>query len=300
MSNSRLVDYVKLSPNSSNPRNKKIAKITIHHVAGNLTVEQIGNIFAPASRRASSNYGIDSNGRVGMYVEEKNRAWTSGNADNDHQAITIEVANSQNKNPWPVSDKALSKLIELCVDICKRNDIARLNYTGDATGNLTRHNMFQATACPGPYLQGKLPYVAAEVNKRLTAAKKAPAATTPGTLYRVQIGAYSVKANANAALKRAKAAGFKDAIIVTAGAAKAAAAPAKPAAAPKPKPAAPAIKVGSRVRVKKGAKDYNGRTLASFVFSTTYSVIQLSGDRVVIGQGKAVTAAVRKKDLVVV
>jgi hypothetical protein len=288
MSNSSLVDYVKISPNSSNPRNKKIKKITLHHVAGNLTVKQIGNIFAPASRRASSNYGIDSNGRVGMYVEEKNRAWTSGSADNDHQAITIEVANSKSGNPWPVSDKALNKLIELCVDICRRNGIDRLNYTGDASGNFTRHNMFQATACPGPYLISKMPYIADEVNRRLS--------DTSSGLYRVQIGAYAVKANAEAALKKARAAGFKDAFITATGAAVAPAPKPAPAPAPTPKPAA--IKVGSRVRVKKGAKDYNGVQLASFVFNRVYSVIQISGDRAVIGEGKAVTAAVRAKDLI--
>lgn len=294
MSNSSLVDYVKISPNSSNPRNKKIKKITLHHVAGNLTVEQIGNIFASASRRASSNYGIDSNGRVGMYVEEKNRAWTSGSADNDHQAITIEVANSKSGNPWPVSDKALNKLIELCVDICRRNGIDRLNYTGDASGNFTRHNMFQATACPGPYLISKMPYIADEVNRRLS--------DTSSGLYRVQIGAFAVRANAEACLKKAQAAGFKDAFIV--GGTPAAVAPAPkpapaPATTPAPKPT-PAIRVGSKVKVKAGAKDYNGVQLASFVYGRTYDVIQISGDRVVIGQGGQVTAAVRLKDLTLV
>lgn len=257
-------------------------------MAGNLTVKQIGNIFAPASRRASSNYGIDSNGRVGMYVEEKNRAWTSGSADNDHQAITIEVANSKSGNPWPVSDKALNKLIELCVDICRRNGIDRLNYTGDASGNFTRHNMFQATACPGPYLISKMPYIADEVNRRLS--------DTSSGLYRVQIGAYAVKANAEATLKKAQAAGFKDAFI-TGGGQTATPAPKPVPAAPKP---TPTIRVGSKVKVKAGAKDYNGVQLASFVYGRTYDVIQISGDRVVIGQGGQVTAAVSAKDLVLV
>lgn len=175
MSNSSLVNYTKISPNSNNPRKNAIKKITIHHMAGNLTVETCGNVFAPSSRQASSNYGIGSDGRVGMYVEEKNRAWTSSNATNDHQAVTIEVANDQIGGNWHVSDKALNKLVELCVDICRRNGIARLNYTGDATGNLTRHNMFAATSCPGPYLQSKFPYIAEEVNKKLNAST-APAA----------------------------------------------------------------------------------------------------------------------------
>ena len=148
MSNSPLVNYTKISPHSNNPRQDKIKKITIHHMAGNLSVETCGNVFQ--SREASSNYGIDSNGRVGMYVEEKNRSWCSSNAGNDHQAVTIEVANDEYGGNWHVSDKALNKLIELCIDICKRNGIQKLNYTGDASGNLTRHNMFVATSCPRP------------------------------------------------------------------------------------------------------------------------------------------------------
>lgn len=167
MSNSPLVSYTKISPNSNNPRNKPITKITIHHMAGNLSIESCGNIFAKASRKASSNYGIGSDGRIGMYVEEKNRSWCSSSAANDNQAITIEVANDGGAPNWHVSDKALASLIDLCTDICLRNGIARLNFTGDASGNLTQHNYFAATACPGPYLKSKFQYIADEVNKRL-------------------------------------------------------------------------------------------------------------------------------------
>ena len=168
MSNSSLVSYTRISPNSNNPRNNKIKKITIHHMAGNLSVETCGNVFASKSRQASSNYGVGSDGRIGLYVEEKNRSWCSSNATNDHQAVTIEVANDGGAPDWHVSDKALAATIDLCVDICKRNGIAQLNYTGDKNGNLTEHNYFAATACPGPYLKSKLPYIAQEVNKRLT------------------------------------------------------------------------------------------------------------------------------------
>lgn len=168
MSNSPLVSYTKISPNSNNPRQNKIKKITIHHMAGNLTVEVCGNIFAFPSRRGSSNYGIGSDGRIALYVEEKNRSWCSSSAENDHQAITIEVANDGGAPDWHVSDKALTATIDLCTDICKRNGIKQLNYTGDASGNLTEHNYFAPTACPGPYLQSKLPYIAKEVNKRLS------------------------------------------------------------------------------------------------------------------------------------
>lgn len=169
MSNSSLVDYVRISPNSTNPRKNPISVITIHHMAGNLSVESCGAVFAPTSRQASSNYGIGTDGRVGLYVDEANRSWCSSNAANDNKAVTIEVANDDTTSgTWHVSDAALAKLIDLCTDICKRNGIAKLYFTGDKSGNLTMHKWFAATACPGPYLESKFPYIAAEVNKRLT------------------------------------------------------------------------------------------------------------------------------------
>lgn len=165
MGNSPLVNYTKISPHKNSPRNHAIDKITIHHMAGNLSVETCGRIFQ--TKKASSNYGIGSDGRVGMYCEEKDRSWCSSSGANDNRAVTIEVANSGGAPDWPVGEKAYAKLIDLCVDICKRNNIPQLVWTGDANGTLTVHQFFAATACPGPYLMRKMPEIAAEVNKRL-------------------------------------------------------------------------------------------------------------------------------------
>lgn len=167
MSNSALVDYTRLSPNRSHPRNHTIDKITIHHMAGNLSVETCGSVFANSSREASANYGIGSDGRVGLYVDEGDRAWASASPSNDNRAVNIEVANDATGGDWPVSSAAYNKLIDLCVDICQRNGIKSLNYTGGADGNLTEHRMFVATACPGPYLHERMGRIAAEVNNRL-------------------------------------------------------------------------------------------------------------------------------------
>lgn len=165
MTKSKLVNYTDLSPNC-NKRTEKISKITVHHMAGNLSVEMCGNVFK--QREASANYGIGSDGRVGCYVEEEYRSWASANEWNDQRAITIEVANDKpsDKDNWHVSDKAYNKLIDLCVDICERYNFT-LTYTGDKNGRLTRHNMFVATACPGPYLQGKFDDIVKQVNKKL-------------------------------------------------------------------------------------------------------------------------------------
>lgn len=175
MSNSNLVSYTRLSPNCNKPRKAKIDRITIHHMAGNLSVEACGEIFAKPGRQASANYGVGSDGRIGLYVEECNRAWTSSSASNDHRAVTIEVANDGGAPDWHVSDKALAATIDLCVDICQRNGIKRLNYTGEKTGsNLTMHRWFAETLCPGPYLASKFWFIAEEVNKRLQAATPPP------------------------------------------------------------------------------------------------------------------------------
>lgn len=205
MSYSKLVEYVKISPNSSNPRNQKINAIVIHHMAGDASVEVCGNIFAEPSRQASSNYGIGTDGRVACYVEEENRAWTTGSREIDNRAITIEVANCSREPNWEVSDKALESLIALCADICKRYGF-KLTYTGDKSGSLHMHKWYQSTACPGPYLGSKFPYIAEEVNKLLEGETKKEVTTT--TIYRVQVGAYSVKKNAENMLAKVKASGF--------------------------------------------------------------------------------------------
>ena len=174
MSNSKLVDYTRLSPNCTRPRRHKIDTITIHCMAGNLSVEACGEGFANPARKASSNYGIDSRGRIALYVDEINRSWCSGNPANDHRAITIEVANIEAKDPWPVSDAAYLSLIELLVDICRRNGIRRLLWRGDKSligqvdkQNMTVHRWFQNKACPGDYLYNLHTQIAEEVNKRL-------------------------------------------------------------------------------------------------------------------------------------
>lgn len=167
MSNSSLVNYTRISPNRNSPRNQPISKITVHHMAGNLSVETCGNVFAPSSRQASSNYGIGSDGRVGMYVEERDRSWASSSAWNDHRAVTIEVANDQIGGNWHVSDAAWNKLVELCVDICRRNGMKSLVWTGGTDGSLTCHYMYASTNCPGPYLKGRMAELARTVTARL-------------------------------------------------------------------------------------------------------------------------------------
>lgn len=135
------------TPQHSGRRTASITGITIHHMAGNLTIEQCAACFQPP-REASSNYGIGSDGRIGCYVDEENRAWTSSSWQNDNRCITIEVADNIVGEPWSISDAAYKSLVALCSDICKRYNIVP-SYNGTASASFTEHRMFAPTGCPG-------------------------------------------------------------------------------------------------------------------------------------------------------
>lgn len=173
-SNSGLVTYTRLSPNHSGLRTHNIDQISIHCVGGNCSVETLGAIFAPTSRQASSNYGIGSDGRIGMYVEEKNRSWCTSSAAVDQRAVTIEVANTSTREPFPVTDKAYAALIDLCVDICKRNNIKELLWKNDKSllnqtdkQNMVPHRWTARKSCPGEFLFSRYGDIANKVNARL-------------------------------------------------------------------------------------------------------------------------------------
>lgn len=343
----------------------KICKITPHHMAGILTGEQCAKLFQRSSRNASANYCIGNDGGIVGCVDENNRAWTSANKVNDCQAITIEVSNSATGGDWPISDEAWNSLVELSVDICKRHNF-KLVYDGTPNGSLTRHNMFSATSCPGPYLQSRFEELVKVVNARLEENKPTPA-PTPAPVTRHQVGetvtinGIYTASNSTKKLNPARKSGkitkivagaynpylldngnlgwTNDACIVEATAQPAPAkksinevaqeviagkwgngtdrkakleaagynynevqnevnrilkgGSSKPAPAPAP---SSGIKKGDKVKVTK-AVDYKGTKLNSSVLNNIYDVIEVNGDRVVIGKGSAVTAAMNKANL---
>lgn len=190
--NSKLVNYTRISPNRNINRNHKIDTVSIHCVVGQCSVETLGSIFASRDKEASSNYGIGYDGRIGMYVEEKDRSWCTSSASNDNRAITIEVA-SDTYHPYKVNDKAYKSLIKLLVDICKRNGIKRLVWSTNKSErmnhlngcNMTVHRDYANKSCPGDYLYNLHGQIAKEVNAQLGSGSSKPA-TSKKTLYRVR------------------------------------------------------------------------------------------------------------------
>lgn len=330
MSNSPLVVYTKLSPNHSGQRTHGIDRITPHCVVGQLSCERICDCF-PAGREASCNYGIGTDGRISLCVEEKNRAWTSSSNANDQRAVTIECS-SDKTAPYAMTDAVYAALIDLCTDICKRNGKSKLLWFGDKNKTLayepkademiiTVHRWFANKSCPGDWLYNRLGDLAAKVTSRLGGGSQQPS----GTLYRVQTGAYKQKANADAQLAKVKAAGF-DTYMVQAGSyykiqvgayskkenADAMAAKLKAAgfdtyitteqgkAVSSSGSAAASLAVGDKVKLASNAPTYGSNTkFQSWVYSSTLYVREISGNRVVISTQKtgAITGAVDKKYL---
>lgn len=330
MSNSPLVSYTKISPNKTSPRNHTIDTITIHCVVGQCSVETLGDIFASTARQASSNYGIGKDGKIGMYVEEKDRSWCSSNSTNDNRAITIEVA-SDTTEPYAVTDAAYNALIKLVVDICKRNGIKKLVWSTNKNDrvnhlngcNMTVHRDYANKSCPGEYLYSRHEQIAEEVNKQLgttTTTTTTSISNTTSTLYCVQAGAYNNKTNAEAQVAKLKKAGFDVCIIiknalykVQAGAynnksyAEAQVKKLKAAGfdaviiGNKENNTTDEIKVGDKVKIKSDAYIYGTNTkFASFVYTSTLYVRQINGSKVIISTQKtgAITGAVSKDDLI--
>ena len=222
--NSKLISYTNLSPNHSGTRTHSIDRITPHCVVGQLSCERICGCFTSPSRRASCNYGIGTDGRISLCVEEKNRSWCSSSNSNDQRAVTIECA-SDMKEPYAMNSKVYASLINLCTDICRRNGKKKLLWLGSKEKTLnytpksdemviTVHRWFANKSCPGNWLYNRLGDLASKVTANLAGTSEA---TKPETFYRVQVGAYSVKDNADKQLKKVKAAGFDTYVVKVGG-----------------------------------------------------------------------------------
>lgn len=329
MSNSGLVCYTKLSPNHSGKRTHGIDRITPHCVVGQLSAERICDCF-PAGREASCNYGIGTDGRISLCVDEGNRSWCSSSGANDQRAVTIECA-SDKTAPYAMNEKVYASLIDLCTDICKRNGKRKLLWFDDKNKTLayepkedemiiTVHRWFANKSCPGDWLYNRLSDLAAKVTAKLSGEQK----PSNDKLYRVQTGAFSVKEYADNQLAKVKAAGFDTYMVKANGMYKiqvgayskkenadAMAAKLKAAGfdtyittekgeAVSTSPVKKPLAVGDKVKLEKNAPVYGSNTkFSSWVYSSTLYVREINGARIVISTQKtgAITGAVDKKYL---
>ena len=218
--NSPLAVYTKLSPNNSGQRNHSIDRITPHCVVGQMQIEDLLGWLANPSTKASANYGIGKDGRIGLGVPENIRSWCSSSSANDNRAVTIECA-SDKTHPYAFNDKVYRSLINLCVDVCKRNNKKKLLWLKDKNTTLnyqpapdemmlTVHRWFANKECPGEWLMERLGDLAEKVTKEL-GGSSTPSGSDPTydakVIYRVQVGAYKKRENAEIKLRQVSAAG---------------------------------------------------------------------------------------------
>lgn len=174
--NSPLVDCIVKSQNHSGKRTHAIDRITPHCVVGQLTAEAIGGCFKPG-RQASCNYGIGKDGRICLIVDEENRSWCSSSSPNDQRAITIECA-SDKTEPYAFNDAVYNKLIQLCIDICKRYGKKKLLWIDNKDKALaynpkedemllTVHRWFAKKSCPGNWMFARMGDLATKVTNAL-------------------------------------------------------------------------------------------------------------------------------------
>ena len=212
---SKLTNYTSLSPNNSGLRKYPVTRLTPHLVVGQFDALTVASWFNKPERRASANYIIGMNGEIVLNVDEDCRAWTSGNADNDNRAITIECA-SDKTSPYALNNDVYNKLIDLCVDICKRYNKRRLIWIADKntalTYNLadnemllTKHAFFQNVECWGKWFDEHVDDFVNRVNTKLN--------DDNNKLYRVQVGAFRDKNNAIKLCTELKEKGYNDAFI---------------------------------------------------------------------------------------
>lgn len=331
MSNSPLVTYTRITKNKTSPRNHAIDTITIHCIVGQWTAKQGCDYFATTDRQCSANYVVGKDGSIGLSVDEKDRSWCSSNGTNDNRAITIEVA-SDTTHPYAVTAKAYAALLDLVTDICKRNGIKKLVWSTNKNDrvnhrngcNMTVHRDFANKACPGEYLYSRHGEIAAEVNRRLQGASNGggvvvtpPAAEKPtGGATGATGGLLSVGTEVDFVGNRHYTSSYatSKAKICKAGRAKiTAVSPGNPhpyhcvAVSGKGSTvygwvdsgdispvSVKAIVKGGKVKVLKPVT-YAGGSFKAYY--DTYDVLQVDNDRVVIGIGKTVTAAVHKNNL---
>lgn len=222
MGNSSLVNCIVKSPNHSGKRTHKIDRITPHCIVGQLSAETIGACFTGEEVQSSCNYGIGTDGRVCLVVDECNRSWCSSSSSNDQRAVTIECA-SDKVAPYAMNKAVYDKLIDLCVDICKRNGITKLLWLGGKDNTLsyepkkgeavlTAHRWFANKECPGDWLYALYGELASKVTTKLSAGNEAQQPSKK-VIYKVQTGAFKSKKNAEALEAEIKVAGFSTCII---------------------------------------------------------------------------------------
>jgi N-acetylmuramoyl-L-alanine amidase len=134
------VDKIMNKHFTSGRSGSKIQHIVIHYNAGDLTTEGCYSVWQ--TREASAHYQVESSGRIGQLVWDKDTAWHAGNWAENCKSIGIEHAN---KSDGTVSAACLENGAHLVAALCRLYGLGRPEWGV----NVFPHKKFSSTSCPG-------------------------------------------------------------------------------------------------------------------------------------------------------
>lgn len=184
MTHSRYTTSIELSAYNGTSRNgHRVERVILHHMAGWFRTS-VNFMKSRNSRGSCSTYAV-GDGQMICLIDEDFRPSSTG-WQNDQNAITFEIANSQIGGNWPVDERSLEIVACTIADISIRH-----GWDDIRKGIEVRwHSQFSQTACPGPFVLSRIDWIVArakQVRAELLGGS-APKPTPSGSTYTVVKG----------------------------------------------------------------------------------------------------------------
>lgn len=144
----------------------------VHHQGDGAGADAIGYMAGPNDRDSHPTYGIDDDVAATVVgIVHPNRAPSSTFYVNDQYAVAIEAANTTGAPEWRTPDATLEKIARIAAHHAIESPRAGYPIEANRPGVAQRgffvgwHAQVGSTACPGPWLISKIPWIVARANQ---------------------------------------------------------------------------------------------------------------------------------------
>ena len=272
-------------------------RIVVHNTANDASAKNEIAYMKRNDNEVSFHYAVDDK-EVVQGIPENRNSWNAGDGGKgkgNREGISIEICYSKSGGDKFI--KAEQNAVELIVDILKRY--------GWGIDKVTKHQDYNGKYCPHRTLDmGWARFIKMIEDKLNPPAKKTASTIKKGALVSIKKGAkyYNGKSVPNWVQKQkwyvALVSGDRAVIDKSEDGQNSINSPINVSyLTVATKTATPTIKVGSTVKINKGAKTYDGKSLASFVYSRKHKVKELKGNRAVITYLGITVCAIDVKNL---
>jgi N-acetylmuramoyl-L-alanine amidase CwlA len=274
-------------------------RIVVHNTANDASARNQIAYMKRNNNEVSFHYAVDDK-EVVQGIPENRNSWNAGDGGHgkgNREGISIEICYSKSGGDRFI--KAEQNAVDLIVDILKRY--------GWGIDKVTKHQDYNGKYCPHRTLDMGWKRFIGMIEDKLNpkpVAKPVTSTIKKGDLVSIKKGAkyYNGKAIPNWVLSAkwyvASVSGDRAVIDDSEDGKFHINSPVNVSYLTVAKATAkPTIKVGSTVKIKKGAKTYDGKSLASFVYSRKHKVKELKGNRAVITYLGITVCAIDVKNL---